>query len=551
MPRILLCLDYAANRRLLLNQLTARYSVLTPDPTTLETLPCDLVVLDGPALARLHQRLSTWKAAARPVFCPVLLIASHQDLPQHASTFWGVIDSFITAPVDLRELQARIDLLLRIRADSLAQRQQLADLINYDQATGLPSLVLLRERAVPVLLPDRPAALVLVALEGLKLADGALGTELVTVGLRALAARLQTALPADATVAALGRDELACLLPGVDNIAAAADTVGRILALVAEPIASENRELALAARASVALAPADGLDLDALLARARTALARPGAPGGFRFVSEAVHAQARERLLLLSRLKQAVAREEFVLHYQPQISLARNRIVGVEALVRWQPPGGPMIAPSRFIPLAEEAGLIVPLGRQVLRQACRQCREWRDADLPLRVGVNLSACQLAEDDLPQLVAAAIDEAGITPADLELEVTESAAIEHPEAVFGRLRELGRLGVRLAIDDFGVGYASLSYLAQLPADTLKLDQSFVRGLPADRSSRAITVAMIELAHELGLRVIAEGVEEPAQAAFLRGRACDEAQGYGICRPLPPEAVSAVCLQARELG
>lgn len=551
MRRILLCLDHAANQRLLVECLMPHYAVAVSKALALDPGPADLVILDGPCLARAHGRLAAWKAASHPVFAPVLLVAARHDLPHQAPAVWDVVDTFITAPVDPRELLARIDLLLRIRADSLAQRRQLADLINYDRATGLPSLVLLRERSVPALSAQRPAALVLIALANLTLTEGALGTELLTEGLRALAGRLAAALPPEATLAALGRDELACLLPDLGTPADAAGVVECLLDVVAQPLAVDGHELALAARAGIALAPADGSDLDALLARARTALALPAPPGTYRFISEAAHAQARDRLQLLARLRQAVADEEFVLHYQPQIDLAGERIVGVEALIRWQPPDGPIIPPNDFIPLAEESGLIVPIGAQVLRLACRQYRRWRDADLPLRIGVNLSAYQLSQADLPDLVAAALDESGVEPSDLELEVTESAAIDQPGVTLARLDELAGLGVRLAIDDFGVGYASLSYLAQLPADTLKLDRSFVRGLPADATSRAISAAMILLAHELGLRVIAEGVEDEAQAAFLRERGCDEAQGYGISRPLPPEAIPAAVVRARHIG
>jgi EAL domain-containing protein (putative c-di-GMP-specific phosphodiesterase class I)/GGDEF domain-containing protein len=550
-PQILLCLDHAASRQLLLSRLRPYYAVTAGDPAALASAPIDLTVLDGPALARGYDRLFAWKAAASPTLAPVLLVADRHDLSHQAPSVWELIDSFITAPIDTEELLARIDLLLRTRADSLLRRQQLADLINYDQTTGLPSLVLLRERSIPALIPGQPAALVLIALDNLRLADGALGTELVNAGLRALATRLQAALPPDATLAALGRDELACLLPSVDTPAAAADIVARILDLVAQPLAVNRREFALATRAGVALAPTDGADLDALVARARTALATWSPPGSYRFVSETLHVQTRERLLLLARLRRAVEREEFVLHYQPQLDVARERVVGVEALVRWQPADGPLVRPGAFIPLAEESGLIAPIGAQVLRMACRQCRRWQDAGLPLRVAVNLSAGQLDDPTLPDLVASTLREAGADPALIELEVTESAAIDQGGAVVARLHALAELGVRLAIDDFGAGYASLSYLAQLPADTLKLDQSFVRGLPSDHTSRAITTAMIGLAHELGLRVTAEGVQAPLQAEFLQARGCDELQGYAISRPLPPEAVPARVLRARQVG
>ena len=259
----------------------------------------------------------------------------------------------------------------------------------------------------------------------------------------------------------------------------------------------------------------------------------------YRFYTEALTQAAHERLDLERRLRGALEREEFLLHYQPQLSAAEGRIIGVEALVRWQPPGQALVSPARFIPLAEETGLIVPLGEWVLRTACAQAQAWRLAGWPsLLMAVNLSARQIRQPDLVGRVRAALADSGL-PADyLELEITESGLMEQGEQAETILRALKETGVRLAIDDFGTGYSSLAYLKRFPIDQLKIDQSFVRDIPHDPNDMEIAAAIIALAHTLRLEVLAEGVETTEQLAFLREHGCDLYQGYLFSRPVPSE-------------
>jgi EAL domain-containing protein (putative c-di-GMP-specific phosphodiesterase class I) len=259
-----------------------------------------------------------------------------------------------------------------------------------------------------------------------------------------------------------------------------------------------------------------------------------------------------ERLALESRLRRALERGEFSLHYQPQVDLRSNRIFGCEALIRWKQADLGIVSPAKFIPLAEETGLIVPIGEWVLRTACRQCKIWQDAGLPpVAVAVNISARQFREKDLLQLVASILAESGLAPSQLELEVTESVIMHDEQQVITLLQAFRDIGVRLSVDDFGTGYSSLSYLKRFPVHRLKIDQSFVRELTGDADDAAIAQAVITLGHSLNLRVIAEGVETPEQLAFLRRNQCDEMQGYLFGKPVPADEFGKLLESGRTLA
>jgi diguanylate cyclase len=259
----------------------------------------------------------------------------------------------------------------------------------------------------------------------------------------------------------------------------------------------------------------------------------------YQLYTHAMNASAVERLALESDLRQALGKRELLLHYQPLLDLGTGRVHGVEALVRWQHPERGLVPPSDFIPLAEVTGLILPMGFWILRAACAQAKAWHDCGHPhLSVAVNLSARQFSQPDLAKQVRQALDETGLPPRYLDLEITESNAMQNAEATITTLRELKTLGVRVSIDDFGIGYSSLNYLKRLPIDTLKIDQSFVRDITTDPDDAAIATAVIALAHTLKLKVVGEGVETEEQLAFLAGRHCDRMQGYLFSRPLPPE-------------
>ena len=308
-----------------------------------------------------------------------------------------------------------------------------------------------------------------------------------------------------------------------------------------QPFVLAGHELVISGSIGISVYPEDGTDTDTLLKNADAAMYRAKEQGrnAYRFFSGEMNSHALETLLMTNALRLALERNELLLHYQPRIDLATQRMIGVEALIRWQRPGIGLVSPARFIPIAEETGLIVPIGEWVLRTACAQLRSWQDAGLPaLQMAVNLSARQLAQPDIAQRVASILSETGVDPKSLELEITESMTMQDPAGSVKILGELSSTGVALAIDDFGTGYSSLSYLKRFPIDTLKIDQSFVRGLPADGDDVAITRTIVAMAKGLDLHVIAEGVETEAQLKFLVGEGCEEAQGYLFSKPVPAQ-------------
>ena len=295
----------------------------------------------------------------------------------------------------------------------------------------------------------------------------------------------------------------------------------------------------------IAMYPQDGSDFDSLLQKADTAMynAKDAGRNTYRFFDDRMNRQAREHLMLQNRLHQALYRAELQLHYQPQLDADSGKVTGVEALLRWHNPELGDISPARFIPVAEDSGLIVPIGAWVIEQACRQAQTWRQAGLPdITMSVNLSALQFRRAGLIETVAGALARSGLSPQLLELELTESILLQDVENTLDTVRQLKALGIRLAIDDFGTGYSSLSYLKRFAVDRLKIDQSFVRDIHTDPDDAAIVSAIIQLARSLRLGIIAEGVETAEQLAFLREAGCSEVQGYLFSRPLAPAAMDA---------
>jgi EAL domain-containing protein (putative c-di-GMP-specific phosphodiesterase class I) len=313
-----------------------------------------------------------------------------------------------------------------------------------------------------------------------------------------------------------------------------------------EALAIGGQDVFVSASIGVAVYPTDGTDAEALLKSAGTAMHQVKGSGGaeVRFYTDDLNVDALERVKLEGELRRAITANEFELHYQPRINLASDRVTSVEALVRWNHPRQGMIAPGRFIPLAEETGLIVPLGLWVLRTACVQMRAWLDAGMSLsRVAVNLSARQFRQPDLLPSIHEALAHAGLEACHLELEITESVAMNNPADSRVVMQALSDAGIALAIDDFGTGYSSLAYLKQFPIDYLKIDQSFVRGVPADHDDSSIVRAVIALGKTLELTLIAEGVETEDQRNFLLHAGCEEAQGYLLCKPALPSALESL--------
>ncbi len=438
------------------------------------------------------------------------------------------------------------------------ERQCVEDRLNYlayyDDLTGLPNSTLFHDRLSQALsLAKRDGhqiAVLFFNLDRLKLINDSLGRHIGDLLLRAVGERLTHHLresdsvvhwgkeaPSE-TVARFGGDEFIVLLPRIEKAEDAAIIARRILDMMSQPLPAENQDLLISSSIGVSVYPADGDSPEALVRNAGAAMYRIKEEGGnnFRFYSADINAKTLERLTMATHLHQALEQSQFRLYYQPQVDLKTGQITGVEALIRWQHPERGMVSPAQFIPLAEETGLIVPIGKWVLQTAFAQNKAWQNAGLPLiTMAVNLSARQFQEKGLVETVEQAIVETGIDPCFVELELTESI-MQNTEKTIEILNKFRAMGVKVSIDDFGTGYSSLSYLKRFPINKLKIDQSFVRESSSNPDDAAIVRAIITLAHTLKLEVIAEGVETEAQCEFLRAQDCDEIQGYLFSKPLP---------------
>jgi diguanylate cyclase (GGDEF)-like protein/PAS domain S-box-containing protein len=427
----------------------------------------------------------------------------------------------------------------------------------HDSLTGLPNRTLLRDRLHDMLsrAPWRKSglAVLFLDLDRFKTINDTLGHAVGDLLLKEVAVRLTSAVRYGDTVARLGGDEFVVMLA---DVAQPRDVVGvtqKILDVLSKPFLLDGHELSVSTSIGVSLYPADGEDPDVLLKNADAALyqAKEQGRNNCQYYSRDMNAKVEKRLQMERWLRHAVERNELVLHYQPRVNLENGRTTGVEALVRWRHPDLGTIPPEEFIPLAEDTGLIEPIGEWVLRTACAQHRAWQAAGLsPIRVAVNLSARQLQQPNFVERIRHALTDTGQSPQLLELELTESVLMTHAETTIKTLGELDAMGVALSIDDFGTGYSSLSYLNRLPIRTLKIDRSFICNMTHNPKDATIVAAITSLGHSLQLNVVAEGVETNAQLQFLRSIRCDEMQGYVFSKPLPAEELIAF-LRARPHG
>ena len=436
---------------------------------------------------------------------------------------------------------------LRTRAEHAVAKERLAFLAQFDPLTHLPNRLLLRDRFEQAALVaesgNATMALLYLDLDNFKQINDSLGHEVGDKVLVAAVERLHQCIRATDTLSRLIGDEFVVLLAGLRDSTEIAGVANSIHDAFADPIIVDGNALNLSFSVGISLFPANGKDFDTLLKCADAAVESAKAAGRntYRFFTQEMNADLQEQMRLTGELNRAVRQHEFRLHFQPQIDIRTGRITGVEALVRWQHPVEGMIPPARFIPLAEHSGHIVQIGEWVLNEACRQARRWIDQGLPpLVVAVNLSAVQFKRGNVLEMVSSALADSGLSASCLELELTESILLQNVDATMETLRGLKALGAKLSIDDFGTGYSSLSYLKQLDVDKLKIDQSFVRDVLADGDGASIVKAIIQLGHILQLEVIAEGVENEAQLAFLRAADCDAAQGYLFSRPVPAEVL-----------
>jgi diguanylate cyclase (GGDEF)-like protein len=436
-----------------------------------------------------------------------------------------------------------------------AAQEQANHLALHDPLTGLPNRRLLQDRLTNALAQARRkrglVAVLLLDLDDFKAVNDTLGHPAGDALLQAIARRLSGILRVSDTLARLGGDEFALVQVGARQPADIAILAQKVLAALASPFDLGGQEAYISTSLGIALFPDDGGDTHDLLKNADLALYRAKAEGRgrFRFFEPAMDAEIRTRQRTGRELRQALERGEFVLHYQPRFDLARGAITGAEALLRWLHPQRGLVPPGEFVPHAESAGLIVPLGAWVLAEACRQARGWSEAGHGLTVGVNVSPAQLRHPDMVQTVDDALSSSGLRPMLLELEITEGLLVEATDGVRGCLVGLAARGVQLAIDDFGTAYSSLAYLRRLPAQRIKIDRSFVRDIGSDAEDEAVVRAIVTLGHSLGKQVVAEGVETEAQMVFLRELGCDEAQGYLLAPPVAAEELEG--LLAAESG
>lgn len=426
-----------------------------------------------------------------------------------------------------------------------------------DALTGLPNRMALLMRLAQIL-PDArrhqwKVAMMFLDLDRFKTINDTLGHQVGDELLREVACRLSRLVRESDFVARLGGDEFVIILPAISTPADAATVASKITATLSTPIEADGHELHTSPSIGISIFPDDGTDGNTILKNADTAMYHAKAAGrnNYQFFAAEMNQSAAERLNIERMLRHAIARNELSIDFQPQFDAASRQPTGVEALARWYHPTDGMISPARFIPVAEETGLIVDIGEWVLTAACREMAHWIHAGLkPLRVAVNVSALQLRRRDFCETVANALATSGLAPELLELEITESAVMENPQEAIKVLERLGRMGVTLAIDDFGTGYSSLAYLKLFPIDHLKIDRSFVADIEHDLNDRAIAFGTIALAHSLGLKVIAEGVETEDQLDLLRGNRCDEVQGYLLSKPMNSGTTFAF-LHARQLA
>jgi diguanylate cyclase (GGDEF)-like protein/PAS domain S-box-containing protein len=442
------------------------------------------------------------------------------------------------------------DVTERIRAE-----QKLVHLAHYDVLTGLPNRVLFYERLKQALVQAARnrwiTGVMFMDVDRFKNINDTLGHDVGDQLLRQVSERLAASVRASDTVGRLGGDEFAVVLANLTAREDAAIVAQKIMQNFDAPFRLSGSEIFVTISIGITLYPDDGTEQDALIKNADAAMYRAKEEGRntYRYYTPDMSARALRLLTLEGSLRRALERDEFLLHYQPKAAVASGSITGVEALLRWRHPERGLVPPAEFIPVLEETGLIVQASEWVLNAACRQLVQWRRAGIePVPVAVNLSAREFLAPDLASTISRILRTHGLDPCLLELEITESSLMVNPDEAARTLEYLKRLGVGLSIDDFGTGYSSLSYLKRFPLDALKVDRSFVRDIPADANDAAITLAVISMAHSLGLKVIAEGVENPAQLAFLAQHGCDQVQGYYLARPVAAEACAGL-LQARK--
>lgn len=519
---------------------------------------CDIMMpgLDGYEVLTILQQDPT--TAMIPFIC---LTAQEDRSSMRRGMELGASD-YLTKPFTRDELMGAIATQLAKR-ERLKEEQkdavqeaiaQLNALVYYDSLTNLPNRLMLRDRFERTLTsnPDQPCFIpvAVLSLDQLNRFNNTLGTEYGDLLLQAVTERTLRYVGPEGTVARLNSEQLALIFPPLTEKAQVEETARRILGLFSNFFSVLNDEVFITSSIGIALYPDDGQEIDSLLKGANLAMHQAKEQGGncYQLYTSAIEEKSYDRLMLEMHLRQALDRHEFILYYQPQVNLKTGQIVAAEALIRWLHPDRGLISPAEFIPIAEETGLIVRLDEWVLQKACEQAQIWQQAGYQLTIAVNLSGLQFNQPGLTQRVIHIIRESQINPCHVEIELTESALVHNPELAICILKDLKDFSLQLSLDDFGTGYSSLSYLQQFPFDTLKIDRSFVRDLINSEKNAAIINAIIQLARQLNLKVIAEGVETQEQYDFLRENKCDLIQGYYFSPPLAVADFEALLTERR---
>lgn len=490
----------------------------------------------------------------------VLMISGQNNIETAIQAMRAGAFDYIMKPLEIRHVEAAVEralkqsLLLKEKRRYKDQLEQLLTertaevnrLAYYDTLTGLPNRALFEDRleqAVAVAeRSETKLGVLFIAIDQLQKINtlGHLAADRV---IKQAGVRLRGCVTERDTVARFGGNEFALLLTRIEETKAVVETITSIREAMKPAFELEGQQLFTTASIGISLFPHDGAESQGLLKNAGAALYRAKKAGDdhYQFFTADMHAKASQQFALETSLRYAIDNEELLLHYQPRTAVDSQKITGVEALVRWQHPQLGLVSPAEFIPLAEDTGLILPLGEWVLRTACRQNRTWQERGFaPMRVGVNISARQFKQPHLAETVLQILAETGLAPEYLELEITESSIMDNADSAIAVLTGLKQEGITVSIDDFGTGFSSLSYLKRLPIDALKIDQSFVRDVTTDPDDAALVMAIVTLAHNLRLKVVAEGVETEEQLRFLHLLRCDEVQGYLFSKPLPAEAL-----------
>lgn len=514
----------------------------------------DAVVADEECFSAQPERLCEWQNKYLPCTPLIILAASENEALAKAMLAAGAADYLQcekTSPQFLvRTLEFAIE-RCQLHGELAAARQVQVRLATHDSLTGLPNRSLFRDRLVRVLIhAERHAekiAVLFIDLDHFKSVNDAFGHDVGDHLLKRVSERLKACVRGSDVLARLGGDEFGCALTGINSLNNAEKVAQQILQSLSQTFELKNRQVTCTPSIGIAMYPTDGTNACLLMKYADAAMytAKQQGRACLRTFNAEVHAEDIRRLTLESDLCHALELGEFSIHYQPILDPVSGKIAALEALVRWEHPELGMIPPLDFILLAESSGMIIPLGKWVLRTACAQNKAWQESGLhPVRIAVNLSALQFGRDcNLVETVRDVLSETGLASCWLELEITEGATMHNPEATIDILTALRGLGVRIAIDDFGTGYSSLSYLQRFPIDTLKIDRSFVKDVVIDADSAAITNSIVHLAHSLGLETIAEGVEGIEQEAYMRELNCTYMQGYYYSKPVPAEAVAII--------